>query len=209
MNNQLVETKEEKKVRYEKWAKGLTNLSKEEARIQFDYWTKELDLKHVFSFDEAWEFAIKKRKEKAEFREGIMKVEENIKNSSIGLVGKELEKVNPLKHSFADGCYIREIFNPKGELIVTKIHKITHPFFLMQGDMSILTENGVKRIKAPYHGITPAGTKRIIYTHEDCVFVTVHVTKETDLAKIEEEVIAKNFDDVDISNEILKLKEAL
>ena len=209
-----IETKEEKRTRYEKWAKGLdTSLTKEEAREQFEYWTKELDLRHVFTFDEAWEFAVKKRQDiaKKQFRKSIMKVQENITNSPIGLTGDALEKVNPLKHTFADGCYIREIFNPKGELIVTKIHKITHPYFLMKGDMSILTEEGVKRIKAPHHGITPAGTKRIIYTHEDCVFVTVHVTKETDLKKIEEEVIAKDFNEIDeISNEdILKLKEAI
>ena len=67
--------------------------------------------------------------------------------------------------------------------------------------MTILMEDGVKRIKAPHYGITPAGTKRIIYCHEDCVFVTVHVTKETDLKKIEAEVIAKDFSEVD-QNEI-------
>ena len=70
--------------------------------------------------------------------------------------------------------------------------------------MSILTEKGVKRIKAPYYGITPAGTKRIIYTHEDIVFVTVHATKEIDLKKIEEEVIAKSFDDIPLTAEEIK-----
>jgi hypothetical protein len=51
----------------------------------------------------------------------------------------------------------------------------------------------VVRVKAPYSGITMAGTKRIIYTHEDTVWITVHVTKETDLVKIEEQVIAKTY----------------
>ena len=132
-----------------------------------------------------------------EFRSGIMKVQEHLENCPDALTGEALEKVCPLKHSFADGCYIRELFMPKNELSVTKIHKITHPFFLMKGDLTILMQDGIKRIKAPYYGITPAGTKRIIYCHEDCIFVTVHVTKETDLDKIEEEVIAKDFSEVD------------
>ena len=67
----------------------------------------------------------------------------------------------------------------------------------MKGDMSILMEDGIKRIKAPHYGITPAGTKRIIYCHEDCIFISVHLSKETDLKKIEEEVIAKDFAEVD------------
>ena len=52
-------------------------------------------------------------------------------NSDKTLSGVKAEKLNPLKHSFADGCYIREVFNPKEEIIVTKIHKVSHPFFLI------------------------------------------------------------------------------
>lgn len=144
--------------------------------------------------------------EKTRFRQGIMALQDRI----ISIPGVSIgdNDKNPLKHSFADGCYIREIFNPAHELIVTKIHKIAHPFFLMQGEMSILTEEGVKRIKAPYYGITPAGTKRVIYTHSDVIFVTVHVTKERDLKKIEEEIIAKDFDEMDqlSDKDILTLK---
>jgi len=103
----------------------------------------------------------------------------------------------PLKHTFADGMYIREISMPKGALFVTKIHKFTHPYFVLKGDVSVLTEEGVIRIKAPYSGITKAGTKRVLYCHEDTVWTTIHKTDKTDLKKIEEEVIAKNFDEIE------------
>ena len=183
------------------------------AKFQFDFWTQTLGLEHTFSFDEMYDLALSKRAEKRQlqaskeqFRTSIMQVQENMENHPNGLTGEALEKLNPLKHSFADGCYIREIFNPKGELLVTKIHKVSHPFFLMKGDMTILMEDGIKRIKAPHYGITPAGTKRIIYCHEDCVFVTVHATKLTDIKAIEEEVIAKDFDKFD-KEEIEKFKK--
>ena len=60
----------------------------------------------------------------------------------------------------------------------------------------VVTENGFEYREAPYHGITYPGTKRVIYTHTDCLFVTVHVTNETDLEKIEEEMITKDFDNL-------------
>ena len=52
--------------------------------------------------------------------------------------------------------------------------------------MSVLTEEGVEYLKAPYFSVTEPGTKRFIYTHTDCIFVTVHATEETDIKKIED-----------------------
>lgn len=128
-------------------------------------------------------------------RKGILNLESEMRKLPGALIGDSPEYLShcPLKHTFADGMYIREIFLPKGMLFVTKIHRFTHPYFLLQGDCSILTEEGIKRIKGPFSGITPAGTKRVIYTHEDTRWITVHATKETDLKKIEEEVIAKTY----------------
>ncbi len=102
----------------------------------------------------------------------------------------------PVEHEFAPGLYIRKMTGIKGMIVVTKLHKTTHPFFILKGDLTILTEEGVQRIKAPCCGITKAGTKRIAYFHEDTIFITVHATEETDLTKIEEQVIAKTYDDL-------------
>jgi len=179
-------------------------LTKEESKIQFIEMTKDLELKHSFNFDEAWEIGEELRKRK-QFRENITTLENEIVNTEGVLIGEDLHKTNPVKHTFADGCYIREIFNPAGLLIITAIHKKKHPFFLMEGEMSILTDDGTMHIKAPHHGVTLPGTKRVIYTHTDCVFITVHATESTDIKEIEEEVIAKDFNDPDISLEDIKL----
>ena len=53
---------------------------------------------------------------------------------------------------------------PEGLVISTKIHQKNHPFFVMKGECSVYTEKGCRRIKAPYHGITEAGTKRLLFT---------------------------------------------
>jgi len=173
-------------------------LTKEESKAQFVEMTNRLGIKHTFSFDEAWQVGLELRK-KNKFREKISELEEVITQLEGSLTGDELHAYNPIKETFADGCYVREIFNPSGQLIVTKIHKKEHPFFLMKGSMSVLTENGVVRYTAPFNGITKPGTKRIIYTHTDCVFITVHATDKKTSEEVEEEVIAKNFDDSEIS----------
>jgi len=104
----------------------------------------------------------------------------------------------PLKHTFADGIYVREIFIPKGTLIVSKIHKASHPYFVLSGDLSVLTEEGEVRIVAPYSGITPAGTKRVLYIHEDTTWITIHLnlTNTKNLEELEEDIIAKSFDEL-------------
>jgi len=173
-------------------------LSKEELKKQFVEKTKELNIKHTFNFDEAYEIG-QELVRRQTFRNKIFEFEDKLNDSSLALSQQELKEKNPVKHSFADGCYIREIFNPANELLVTKIHKKEHPFFLMKGKMSILTEDGVEHIKAPHYGITKPGTKRIIYTHTECVFVTVHATDKTNIDEIEKEVIAKDFNDPVIS----------
>jgi hypothetical protein len=129
-------------------------------------------------------------KKTIEYRSAVVDLEQKIKKIDGALVGEKLNKYNPLKHTFAKGYYIREINTPAGQFIVTKIHKEEHPFFLMKGECSVLTEDGPKRIKAPYYDITKAGTKRVIYIQTD--------------EEGEEKVIAKDFNDPAISIETLK-----
>ena len=169
-------------------------LTKEESRAQFVQVTEMLGLKHSFNFDEAWEIGLEVRQRK-EFREKITELEDAIVSVQ-GTTGEVMHKANPVKHTFAGGCYIREIYNPAHELIVTKIHKKEHPFFLMKGEMSILTEEGIQNIKAPYQGVTKPGTKRAIYTHEECIFITVHATENTTVEDVEEEVVCTKYEDL-------------
>ena len=169
-------------------------LTKEESRAQFVQVTEMLGLKHSFNFDEAWEIGLEVRQRK-EFREKITELEQAIMSVE-GTTGEVMHKANPVKHTFAGGCYIREIYNPAHELIVTKIHKKEHPFFLMKGEMSILTEEGIQNIKAPYQGVTKPGTKRAIYTHEECIFITVHATENTTVEDVEEEVVCTKYEDL-------------
>lgn len=173
-------------------------LTKEEARQQFLEKTEELGINHAFSFDEAWEFVEYKRSQ-ALFDEAVKNFTQAISKTDGFLGDNSLHGMNPTTHNFADGQYIREIYNPANEIIVTKIHKQNHPFFLLEGKMTIITLEETITIEAPYYDVTKAGTQRIIYTHEPCRFVTVHRTDSLSIDDIEKEVIAESFEELDLS----------
>jgi len=116
------------------------------------------------------------------------------------LIGRDTESLCPVKHSFGDGCYVREWNSPAHVFGVSKVHKIAHPYFILRGEVSVMTDEGVVRLKAPHYGITPAGTKRVLYTHSPTTWVTVHVTKETDLDAIEAEIICSDVDELELTD---------
>ena len=98
----------------------------------------------------------------------------------------------PVKHYFSQGVYARELFIPKGTVLTGKIHKYQQLNIMSQGDLSVLTEDGVKRVKAPFTIVSPPGTKRVAYAHEDTVWTTIHGTELTDVDEIESAFIAQS-----------------
>src|ERR1035437_3101590 len=110
-----------------------------------------------------------------------------------------------VKHYFSNGVYARELFIPAGTLLTGKIHKFEHLNIMSQGDMSVLTEDGVKRVRAPFTVVSPAGTKRIALAHSDTVWTTIHATNETDLNKIESLLVADS--EADYSKFLLTVQE--
>lgn len=106
----------------------------------------------------------------------------------------------PLKHHFAPGVYAREIFIPAGTVIIGKIHKHAHVNIISQGSASVMTEFGEMKIEAPCTFISQPGTKRAVLAITDVIWTTVHPTDETDLAKIEDEVIAKDYAAMGVEN---------
>ena len=103
--------------------------------------------------------------------------------------GPTIDMDQHTSHHFADGVYARELFIPAGTVLTGKMHRQRHLNFLIQGDITVWTEEGMKRIQAPAVIPSEPGCKRVGYAHTDTRWVTVHGTHETDLARIESEVI--------------------
>ena len=133
--------------------------------------------------------------EKADVRKSILDFEELLKKQDGVFLG---DSVNcPLKHSFAPGIYVREIFIPAGVVLTGKIHKHEHPNFLMKGKVEVFTEsNGGEVLEAPLSMISSAGTKRVVKTITDTIWVTVHHNPDnlTNTDEIEKNVIAENYE---------------
>lgn len=100
----------------------------------------------------------------------------------------------PVEHYFSKDVYAREMKLDAGSLIVGKIHKFENLNILSKGEVSVLSIDGYKRLKAPTTFVGSVGAKRLIYAHTDVVWTTIHGTSEKDVDKIEETFIAKNYD---------------
>lgn len=97
------------------------------------------------------------------------------------------------RHHFADGSYGREIELPAGSLVVGKIHRHSHVNVVSKGRCLVATDEGVHEITAPYTFVSSPGTKRVVLALEDTVWTTCHTTNETELDRIEADVIAPDY----------------
>lgn len=96
------------------------------------------------------------------------------------------DQVNiPIKHYFSPGVYAREITIPAGTVLTGRIHKYEQLNILSGGEMSVLTEEGMKRVSAPFTVVSPPGTKRIAYAHAESTWTTILATDERDPDAIE------------------------
>lgn len=105
--------------------------------------------------------------------------------------GKHTKVETPVTHFFAGGVYVRQIFIPKCTLILGKRHRHETCNMLLQGRMLQFNEaDGSSTIlEAPAMFKSMPGTRKLGYALEDSIFCNIHPTDETNLEKIEEQVI--------------------
>jgi len=128
-------------------------------------------------------------------RADILKLEGVMRNmEGYDHEGKELCRIT---HYFAPGVYAREMWMPAGCLITGKIHLTEHLNMLSQGRVSVSNQGSSVTMQAPYTFVSPVGTKRAIYAHEDSTWTTIHATNLTDPDEIEAEIIAETFEELD------------
>lgn len=133
-------------------------------------------------------------------REVILAVEALISDSIGTGLSSEVKDEIPLDHQFISGAYARGMRVEAGTLLVGKIHRKACFNFILAGSCVVWDESGRKDITAPLFFISPPGTKRIIYVVEPLVWYNVHGTEQTDLARLEAELIAPNYSDLNSSD---------
>jgi hypothetical protein len=81
------------------------------------------------------------------------------------------------------------MFIPAGSVLTGKIHRYSTLNLLIQGEITVTTPEGVKRISAPAVFVSPPMTKKVGFAHTDVRWVNVHPTRLHDVAAIEQKFI--------------------
>jgi len=104
-------------------------------------------------------------------------------------------KIAPIKHTFADGIYVRQMDMKADSVVVGAIHKHLHVWFLLTGHVTIATEDTTEDYIAPCYVVSTPGVKRVILANEDSIFVNIHKNPSNtkDLNVLEKEIVALNY----------------
>jgi hypothetical protein len=99
----------------------------------------------------------------------------------------------PVKHGFANGVYLREIFMPAGTYVIGKEHKTEHFNIILKGQAYVLMNDDVQLITAPCTFVSEAGTRKVLVVLEDMIWQTTHVNPDntTDVEELEDKLASK------------------
>lgn len=98
-------------------------------------------------------------------------------------------------HHFAPGIYVRELHIPAGTTLTGAIHKHRHINIVSKGRIEVATENGTTTITAPCVFVSPPGTKRVGFAHEDTIWITCSACAADNVADAERELVTNDRDE--------------
>ena len=95
------------------------------------------------------------------------------------------------QHCLSGGMYARTITIKAGTVLTGATHKTDH-VNIVSGDISVTTDEGVKRFTG-YHVLpTKAGSKRAGYAHADTMWTTICKTDLVCIEDIEDELVEES-----------------
>ena len=92
------------------------------------------------------------------------------------------------EHVFSGGMVARTITIPAGVALTGAAHKTDH-LCVVQGDITVLTDEGPRRLTGLHTLATKAGMKRAGVTHAPTRWTTICRTDKTDIREIEDELV--------------------
>jgi len=112
-------------------------------------------------------------------------------------------------HYFSDELYARAIHIPAGVVLTGKVHKRDHINFLMKGEIRVMTDEGVKHLKAPAIIPSAKGIKRAGYAITEVLWVTVHHCTKTNVKDAEDELVEPNRPSIEAAIDKHRLEATL
>ena len=137
-------------------------------------------------------------------REQVMELE-----SAMREMPNQVDLEQHTQHHFAPGVYVRELFIPADTVLTGKIHRFESMNVLVSGTIRVTTDEGVKELTGPKIYNSAPGMKKAAYAVTDTIWLNIHPTEETDLIKIEEELIAPSFEALENSTMALEQESEL
>lgn len=95
------------------------------------------------------------------------------------------------QHALSGQVYSRTIYIPAGTVLTGATHKKDH-INIVFGDITVSTDEGVKRITGHHIIPTKAGIKRAGYAHADTIWTTLCHTELTEISAIEDELVVES-----------------
>ena len=141
------------------------------------------------------EVAANSREKILDFENALINIADGVDIEGDGKHVVTKSKIAPIKHTFADGVYIRQMDMVRDSIVVGAIHKHLHVWFLLTGHVIVTTEDATKDYIAPCYVVSTPGVKRVILAKEDSIFVNVHKNPSNtqDVDQLEKEIVALNY----------------
>ena len=118
-------------------------------------------------------------------------------------------ELNEIRHFWSGDVYCRELFMPAGALVVGRIHKFDHMEIMVSGKVSLSTNDGAVQELSGYNIFeAQAGKKRVLYMHEDTIWLTCHSSPKYDAEFMMSYLCCETFEDfVQFQKQLLELTQ--
>lgn len=99
----------------------------------------------------------------------------------------------PLAHDFDPaGIYMRSVLIREGEWVIGHRHRHGCINLLLTGEIVVLVNGEPQHLVAPCKIWSEPGTRKIGFALKDTIWATIHATKTTDIAALEDELAEKS-----------------
>ena len=111
-------------------------------------------------------------------------------------------------HAFAPGIYIRQVTLQAGSFVMGHRHRTAHLNIMLSGRLTMFNDDGTRsELTAPVICVAQPGRK-VAYVHERTVWLNIYATTETDIEKLEAELLDKSENYLDLERGFRRSRDA-
>jgi hypothetical protein len=129
----------------------------------------------------------------AKFGEEAVKVREAISKIAGSKEATEFMLTDAITHHYGEGLYAREMFLPKGSIVLSRVHLADSINIISKGKVRIIDTNGDITREAPSTFLSTVGTHRIVFALEDTVWTGVHHSNKKTPEDVMEELTVEDY----------------